>query len=192
MTTFDATTSAQPSHPPQGGRAPVPQRAPDSGLSTLSLLTQTVAERIEIEPTTITVPGGRIKLVCYTNIPERDLRKWQRASLSPDKRKGPGAATATALDQDQLVIAVAVLVYTVIRIDVLARDNESWLTVEHDEEPLTLQDDAVLTAFGAIDTTTALVKIFGRESDIIRASQEVLQASGWSGENGGDNEDDPS
>lgn len=191
MTAFDGTTaerapqalaSAAPAYPADTYH-------PDTGLSTLSLLTQTVADRVDIEEHTVAVPGGRIKLVCHTDIPERSLRKWQRASLPPEKRKGQGASTATALDQNQLVMAVSVLVHTVIRIEVLARDNETWLTVEHDDEPLTLANEAVLSAFRAIDTTSALITIFGRESDIIRASQEVLQACGWSGENGADDED---
>lgn len=188
-TAFDGSTTpgAAPPYPPDP-RLPAP-----TGFDTLSLLKETVAERVEIEPVTLTVPGGRIRLTCHSDIPEKDLRKWQRASLPQSMRKGKEAANATALDQNQLVIAVAVLVNTSLRIDVLGRDNQTWHVVEHDDEPLTLRDAAVLSAFNAIDTTSALITVFGRESDIIRASQEVLAAAGWTGENGAaaDDEDDP-
>jgi hypothetical protein len=164
-----------------------------AGLDTLSLLKQTVDERVDIEKHTVTVPGGRVRLVCRIDISDRDLRRWQRASLPPALRKGRDAANATPLDQNQLVIAVAVLVNTTMQIDVLGKDNKTWITVEHNGDSLNLAHDAVLTAFGAIDTTTALIKIFGRESDVIRASQDVLAAAGWTGENGdtASDEDDP-
>jgi hypothetical protein len=164
--------------------------AKDTGFSTLSLLKQTVADRIEIEPVTVTVPGGRIRLTCHTDIPEKDLRRWQKASLPREMRRGREAQNATPLDSSQLVLAVAVLVYSTITIEVLGKGDE-WMVVEHDGVPLSLDHDAVLSAFNALDTTSALVTIFGRESDIIQASQEVLAASGWTGENGGRDEGDP-
>lgn len=186
MTAFDGTTG--------GGHALDTQQpaAGNSGFSTLSLLTQAVAERIDIKPVVLTVPGGRIRLTCHTDIPEKSLRSWQRASLPREMRRGREAQNATPLDSSQLVLAVAVLVYSTMQIEVMGKDSE-WMTVEHNGEPLPLDHDAVLSAFGVIDTTSALIKIFGRESDVIHASQEVLTASGWTGENGGatGDEDDP-
>lgn len=182
MTTFDGSIGATANTPP----TPVSEPA---GFSALDLLTQTVAERIDITSTTVYAPGGRIRLECHTNIPERELRKWQRMSLSPEKRK---SGNANPLDSSQLTIAIATLNYTTLRLEVLdKRDNETWRVVDHDGEPLTFSDDALLRAFGAMDTASALIRIFGRESDVVRASQEVLAESGWTGENGGDPDDDP-
>lgn len=184
-TAFDGTT---------GNTAlAAPPQSPESafaGLDTLSLLKQTVAERVEIPLTVLHVPGGRIKLVCKPDIPEKELRRWQRASLPPEKRKN---GTGTPLDQNQLVIATLALTFTCDYIEVLdSRDNTTWRVVEHDGEALGLDDPAVLRAFDAMDVQYLLTKLFGRESDVIRASQEVLAEAGWTGENGGgDESDDP-
>jgi len=187
--TFDGSQPGSPAEPPNDlGHAVAPAFG---GIDTLSLLQEAVNERVEVEPLTVTVPGGRIRLVCHTDIPERDLRRWQRASLPPEKRKN---GAATPLDQNQMTIAVAVLVYCVIRIDVLDKhDPDLWHVVENKAtgDPLTFNDEVVLSLFGAFDTPSALIKVFGRESDIVRASQEVLSASGWQGENGDGDSDDP-
>lgn len=183
---FDATTDTG------GVRPPLPSTSePESdfaGLDTLTLLKQTVGERVEIPPLTLHVPGGRIRLVCKPDIPERDLRRWQRASLPADKRK---SGTGTPLDQNQLVIATLVLTNTCEYIEVLnPRDKTQWLTVEHGGEALGLDSQPVLRLFDAMDVQYLLVKLFGRESDVISASQKVLVEAGWAGENGGDGEDD--
>jgi hypothetical protein len=168
--------------------APAAPQPDYTGLDTLSVLKQSVAERIEIEPVVLHVPGGRIRLVCIPDIPEKELRRWQRASLPPDKRKN---GTGSPLDQNQLVIGMLVLTFTCERIEVLdPRDKNTWHVVQHGGEPLALDSDVVLREFGAMDAQYLLTKLFGRESDVIRASQEVLAAAGWTGENGGD-EDDP-
>lgn len=185
MTSFDATTASHEPWP----QAPAPSLSEPqmTGLDTLSLLKTSVAERVEIEPLTLTVPGGRIRLVCKPDIPEKDLRRWQRASLPAHLRK---SGSASALDQNQLVIAGLVLTFATERIEVRdAHDDELWHTVEKDGEPLDLNSDQVLRLFNAMDPQYLLVTIFRRESDVIQASQKVLAAAGWTGENGGDEED---
>ncbi len=189
MNSFDGSTGNAP--PPGLAALPASQEQQSMpGLDTLTLLKQTVAERVDVTTVDVTAPGGRIRLVCHNDIPEKQLRYFQRASLPVGLRKTGG----TSLDQNQMTIAVSVLVYAVMRIEVMdAHDAEKWHVVENavTTEPLTLKDEAVLHAFNAIDTQYALIKIFGRESDVIRASQQVLAASGWVGENGGDEFDDP-
>lgn len=183
MTQFDGSSG-------HAASAAVLPAAPqfDSGLDALTLLKETVADRIEITEHIVTVPGGRIRLVCSTDVPEKSLRRWQKASLPLTMRK---SANVTALDSDQMTVAVAALVYTTLRIEVLGKDNETWHPVEDKStgDPLALDHEAVLRLFNVIDTHSALVRIFGRESDVIRASQEVLAAAGWTGENGGDDDD---
>lgn len=182
-TAYDGTTGGATAYP-----ASVPQEL-DHGLDTLALLKQTVADRVEVEPLVLTVPGGRIRLSCKPDIPEKDLRRWQKAALPAHLRKN---GNGTALDVDQLVVAALVLTYVTQVIEVLdSRDNTTWHVVQKDGEPVGLHDDLVLRLFGAMDPQFALTTIFGRESDVIRASQQVLQASGWAGENGGDDEADP-
>lgn len=187
MTTFDGSTSQTwPAQQPEHDHVQLPA-AQEAGLDTLTLLKQTVADRVIPDEVTIAAPGGRIRLVCHNDIPDALLRKWQRASLSPDKRK---SGNAGPLDSSQLTIAIAALVYTTKRIEVLdVRDNETWRVVESNGEPLDFNDTALLRAFGAMDSASALIEIFGRESDVVYASQEIMRASGWTGENGDDDGD---
>lgn len=190
MTTFDATA-------PGGAHAPAlneyPQAAArddDAGFDALALLKQTVKEREEIEPLTLVARGGSIRIVCDTDIPEKDLRRWQRAALPAAQRSGKIAPSP--LDQDQLIIATKALTHTALRIEVRDKNNaEKWHVIERAGETLGLDHDLVLRLFNAVDVASVLVEIFGRESDVIRASQEVLAAAGWSGENGGGEDEDP-
>lgn len=188
-TAFDGTTgsASDTAWPPSG----MTQPEEFAGLDTLSLLKQAAAERQRqvTETVTITVPGGRIRLVCTPDIPEKELRRWQRASLPADKRKN---GTGTPLDSNQMVMAGLALTYVTESMQVLdSHDNVTWHTVEHNGEALGLGDPALLNAFGAMDVQYLLKSIFGRESDVIRAGQEIMAAAGWAGEMGGDDEDDP-
>lgn len=186
-TAFDGTTGYNGIG---DGLSQTPGPEPDfAGLDTLSLIVKTVNDRVAVKDYVLTAPGGKIRLVCRPDIPERELRRWQRASLPPDKRKN---GTGTPLDQNQLVIATLVLTHTCQHIEVMdPRDHEKWHVVEHGGEALGLDHPAFLRQFGAMDVQYLLIRLFGRESDVIRASQEVLVEAGWAGENGGGDEDDP-
>jgi len=190
MSNFDGTTG--------GAGQPMALAAPAEdfgGLDTLALLKQAAAEQVAvaIKPLILTTPGGRIRLVYLPDIPEKNLRRWQRAALPVEKRKDPNPSP---LDMSQIVLSTAVLVNTVIRIEVRDKnDSDLWHAVEDKStgEPLRLDSRVVLDLFGSIDTQDALRKMFGRESDQIRASGKVMTEAGWAGESGSveDDADDP-
>lgn len=190
MTTFDTTgmggrppEPAPPAHDGSGlfdthsARPPAP--ADSGGIDALSLLRQTVADQVEIEPVTITVPRVGVRLVCHTDITARQMAKWQENALPAALRNSP---KATVLHMDQFRLAVAVLVNTNLRIEVADPQHAGeWLPVEdaRDGRPLTLGDRPVLDLFNAIDTASALKKLFGREGEAIRASREVVRKAGF-------------
>lgn len=190
MTSFDASGmgGAPPQPAPQGwgdqhqqpaGEAVAVAAPPDEPFDSLALLRAAVSERVEIEPVTIPVPTLGIRLVCHTDITSKQLGKWQKAALPPHVRK---TGNGSALDMDQMQLAVAVLVGTLLRIEVAdPKKRGEWLTVEDSRtgEPLTFSDGAVLNMFGAIDTVTALKRLFGRDSGVVKAGRVVLNKAGW-------------
>lgn len=164
--------------PPPLGAVAAPA-APDEPFDSLALLRAAVAERVEIEPVTIPVPTLGIRLVCHTDVTSKQLGRWQKAALPPPLRK---SGNASALDMDQMQLAVAVLVGTLLRIEVADPKNKGeWLPVEDGRtgEPLTFSDAAVLNMFGAIDTVTALKRLFGRDAGVVKAGRLVLNKAGW-------------
>lgn len=204
MTAFDTSgmggsNAAPQQYPPQPHQIAPPVAPPDplDGSDTLALLRDAVAEQVEIRPEIIEVPGNvGIRLVCSTDITFKQLQNWQRKSLPPHARK---SGRFTTLDMDQLHLNVAVLVGTLLEIQVRdRRDPTVWHTIEdaRDHRPLTFEDGEVLRQFGAIDTITALRRLFAnRESEIVKAGQQVLGAAGWTEDgqriDGGDDGADP-
>lgn len=175
MTTFDAT--AQQGQPPQ---PLVPTAPAEPVLDTLAMLAQAAAQQVPIEPEFVEAPGDvGIRLVCLPDIASRQLQGWQKRALPKHMRD---ASNVSPLSMDSLVLAVATLVNTLLRVEVRdARDRDLWHPVVDptDGRPLGFNDNALLATFGAMDAVTALKKIFGRESDIVRASRQVMNASGW-------------
>lgn len=152
---------------------------PDPVVDSLALLRQATAQQVPIEPTVVDAPGDvGIRLVCSSDVPSRSLQHWQRQALPKHMRD---SGNPSPLSMSQLVLAVATIVNSMLRLEVRdARDREVWHTVtDGTGAPLGFNDTALLQTFGAMDTTTALRKIFGRESDIIRASKQILTGSGW-------------
>ena len=198
MTTYDATgldprpIPAPPDHDRFGWNEEATPAPPET-TDTLDLLRQAVGEQVEIEPVVIPVPGNpRLRLVCHTDITTAQITRWQKAAVPAHVRK---TGKWSENDINPLHLSVAALTSTLLRIEVAdVRNPGEWLPVEDSREgrPLTFEDQAVLTMFGAIDTITALRKVFGREAVIVKAGQKVLKAAGWSQDGLGDDVDEES
>lgn len=182
--TFDVSTD--PNIPDGHAVSPPPtiygqNEAIDQLPSSLDLLRDAVAEQNaeEIESVAVAAPGGAIRLWCTANIPSKDLQRWQRRALPQIARKRGGTPDLSQMDQRTL--SVAVLEATTERIEVRDRRTGEWQTIADKvtNEPLTFADDALLGSLGAMDSTTALLKLFRRDSDLSVAAQKVLQAAGW-------------
>lgn len=186
MTTFDTTglPDAQPPgwgapQPSPGGMMPTDQPPVDSPNDSLALLRAAVADQTEIEPIVIPVGKTGVRLVCHTDITSKQLSTWQNRAIPLHLRKSGKAAPT---DVDQMQLAVAVLVGTLLRIEVAdPRRRGEWMAVEDARtgEALTFNDMPVLTMFSAMDTMTALKRLFGRDSGVVKAGRMVLGAAGW-------------
>lgn len=159
----------------------------DSADDTLALLRSTVEERIETTEYVVTVPGGRIRLHCRLDISSAEMSKWQKRALPPVARK---RNAVSMIDMDPGELAGQVFLHTCERVEVLDRDNVTWRAIEdRDHEPLTLRDPQLLQAFGAMDSRTALRKLFGKDAFMVQASSELLTEAGWGVNSEADPED---
>lgn len=188
-TTFDGST---------GGGAHAQDESwplPDLGIDTLDLLRdrarQHEQEVAEDSTTFIDVPGkdgsAGIRLVCLNNIQSTQITKWQRKALPAQLRKSP---QFSPLAIDQTVFHTTVLVETCERLEVRGPDDTWRPVTDGAGEILSLRDPALLRHLDVLDASLAIKKLFVRDSDIARAGQRVLAASGWS-ESGGEDELDP-
>jgi hypothetical protein len=179
--TFDAT-AGQPHLSPQAMMSPAVSAEPV--LDTLAMLGQAAAQQVPIKEEVVDVPGDvGIRLVCLPDISSRQLQTWQQRALPKHMRNSPNVSP---LSMDSLVLAVATLVNTLLRVEVRdAKDRTLWHPVcdPTDGRPLGFNDNALLATFGAMDAVTALKKMFVRESDVVRASKQVMDASGWGDNN---------
>lgn len=162
------------------GRAVAYAEPAEEAFDSLALLRDAVADKVEIEPITIPVPNVGVRLVCGTDVTSRQLKKWQEGAVPLVKRK---SGKYTESDVDPMHLAVATLVGTLLRIEVAdPRNKGEWLPVidSRTGEALSFSDMPVLKMFGAMDTVSALKRLFGRDSGVVRAGRAVLRASGWS------------
>lgn len=189
MSTFDTTGGpADRNDPdyeltrePDGIDEPV-----DDGLDTLDLLEEAAEQKAkdeaEIKPEVVEVPGIGLRLLCETNIPSKKLTSWQRKALPPRLRN---TSEVSPLAMDQAVFNTAVLVNTCAAVQVLRKggkaDTEAdWRTVtDTTGEVCTLLSKAVWEKLKALDSATAVKKLFPRDSELLRAGQQVLDAAGW-------------
>jgi hypothetical protein len=192
MSTFDGST---------GGHALLTDTDTDiemqgfSGVSSLDILRDALAQQQGIEDCTVSVPGVPIRLVCHPDIPSKQMSNWQRKALPVNKRS---ASNVSPLDMDQGLFLSTILVKTTVRVEVEDRAQPGrWTTIaDQDGNPLTFADGALLSTLGAMDAGTAIKRLFPRDADAARAANEVLAASGWN-ENAqgrllaGDDDEDP-
>lgn len=173
MSTFDTTAQRHDAYPTE----PEMLETPGPGIDTLTMLGQAVAEQTKAEPETVEIPGIPLRLVCSTEIESKQLTNWQRRALPPQLRN---ASQVSPLMMDQSIFHTSVLVNTCQRVEVKARNGDTWQVItDTDGNVLTLKDKAVWAQLGALDSATAVKKMFARDSDLLRAGQQVLDAAGW-------------
>lgn len=179
-TTYDVSSGTGAPADPARHYAPEPADTGSLafGLDTLDLLRERADEvaATEIKSTTVTNAAESIRLVCRGNISSKELQRWNRKALPPVARKNPGAG---GYEPDGKILHSSVLTDTTERVEVKDRNGEWQIVQDTDHNVLTFADDALLRAFGALDAVTALVKIFGRESDLVKAGVAVLTGAGW-------------
>lgn len=191
-TSYDISTPTGAPADPARHYAPEPASGGSLDLlpDTLDLLRERADEvaATEIKATTVTNSADSIRLVCRGNITSKEVQRWNRKALPPVARKNPGAG---GYEPDAKVLYSSVLIDSCERIEVKARDSGEWQIVQdRDHNVLTFADTALLSAFGALDPVSALVKIFGRESDMVKAGTAVLTGAGWAeGSTGYEDED---
>ena len=186
MTVFDATMPDTPEATPLP-----PEESVSPALSSLDLLRARVSDKAtqELDDPQIAVetPDGGFRIVCSTDISHENLQRWQRAALPPAQRR---SASVSPLDLNQLVFATRVLVGSWKEIQVRGTDGETWETIRDTQGTvLGPKDKVLLDALGVLSSDLVIKKLFGRDSDVIRTSREVLSAAGWGDEV--DNADDP-
>jgi hypothetical protein len=178
---------------------PARHYAPDSSNGSLSLLPDTLdllrerADEVaatEIKSTTVTNFTDSIRLVCRGNITSKEVQRWNRKAQPPIARKNPNSG----YEPDGKVLHSSILIDTTERVEVKGRDGAWKIVQDTDHNVLTFSDDMLLRSFGVLDAVSALIKIFGRESDLVKAGLAVLTGAGWAeGSTGyeGDEEPDP-
>lgn len=213
MSTFDGSTPGGGSLPAAEPMTPVAAAAPSAvGVaapmngaphapvddtdtfvpdSLLDQIAAEVADRDEeyAEPWLYQIPRTSLRLVCDPRIENDDYQRWIRQSMphSGKNRRGPRNPSIT--DMNQLLMSARAIIATNLRIDVLHKPTGEWRPLMHNGEELVLDSDPLMQKFGAMDPIVLLRKLFGRDSDLIDAGQELLAAAGYLDSGDGDEED---
>jgi hypothetical protein len=190
-TSFDVSTPTGVPADPARHYAPEPDGGSlDLLPDTLDLLRERADEvaATEIKSTTVTNVADSIRLVCRGNITSKEVQRWNRKALPPVARRNGNAG---GYEADAKVLYSSVLIDSCERVEVKSRDTGEWQIVQDREHNvLTFADTALLSAFGVLDAVSALVKIFGRESDMVKAGTAVLTGAGWAEGSTGYEQDD--
>jgi hypothetical protein len=198
-TDYDVTTE-RPGYADAASRQAPAAVEPDDapGVSALELLREVVEHREEGEPWVRVLPGGDVRVTCHTDVPYTQFQRWQRAAMGMNGKGGRrargGQVDVTRIDQ--FLMATSALLHCGEMIEVRNRRvkdaaaDGAWITVTdpHSGARLSFDDQAVLTMFRTPDPRSLLVKLWGRESDVISAGMDLLDACGHLG---ADDEPDP-
>lgn len=189
-TTFDGSSGGDT--PPQATAwSPTNGSTPhdDSPDSLLDQLRERVEERDDEEPQEWIkeVPKLGIRIICDPDIENGDYQRWLKASFPKGRGRRSGRASSP-MDMDQLALSARALTATCLRLEI-KRDGEWRPMIGRDGEPYTLESQELLRTFNVMDTTSVLRKLFGRDSKVIDAGQELLAEAGYLGDDADD--DDP-
>lgn len=180
--TFDGSSAGTPA-PITTDTAPPPPpvEAEIRPESLLDQLRDRVDERDESEPAEWIdeIPKVGIRLVCDPDIANEDFQRWTKSAMAGGvkagrRRRGGG----NPMDMDQLRISVRALVSTNERVEM--RQGKEWQPLTgRDGSPVTLESNDLLSAFGVMDSTLLLKKLYGRDARVIDAGQRLLAAAGY-------------
>lgn len=153
----------------------------DGPVSTLDLLRQRVEEREAeaAEEWVHEIRGIGIRIVCDTNVDHADYQAWLKAA-APRSQRRRGALDPT--DVDQLAISARAIAKQCLRLEIEEQRNPgTWnpMTSKKTHEVLLLTDDEMLRTFNCMDPIALLRKLFPRDSDLLNAGQDLLQAAGY-------------
>jgi hypothetical protein len=192
MTTFDgaardavAPASDSPQQPTQQPAAE-PSNGEVEPVSALEMLRSEVARR-EAEDETlepVEVPGLDVRLMCSTDIPVGKWEAWQRKSI-PKGKRNPGP-----LDLQQGTLSIHVLLGTCQHLEYKDRSGTWQVLTGKDQQPLALDSEELLRQFGQMDSRAMLKKLFGRDSWLLTAGRQVIDAAGY-GDPGEASSEDP-
>ena len=131
-------------------------------------------------------PGSYIKLVCSTELDQKDYKRIQFASLpETDRRK----RRPDLRKMDEVMVYAKVIAAQTTSIELLNSDGETYRPIQGD-----LEDPTVLAQLGVMDPIMAVRRIFGnKDALLLRAGEELIEACGYGEQRPGesDGESDP-
>ena len=185
MTEFDGSTgSVLTDDHSSNGRPPADDDG--GGMSALEQLRGIVEDREESEPWERVLPGGNIRITCGTDVPSSEFQRWQRAAMGATNRRGRRSGNVDVTRMDQFLLASTALIRCCEKVEVRNRKvakasaDGAWIIVTgRDGAPLALDDQEMLDTFRTPDARSLVTKLWGRDSDVITAGIELLEACGW-------------
>jgi hypothetical protein len=196
--TFDGSTSSDAAYEVPRGSSVRHDDPPLLPVSALDQLRSSVESQTAPQPWVKVLPKIGVRLTCSTDIDNKsEYQRWMRAALPKTKGARQGAPDMTQLDRYRLaslsILAKCESIEVRNRAVTDPEADDAWIVVTDptSHEPLTLTDKAALDAFKTPDPVALLVKIFGRQADVIAAGEEFLTAAGFIPGDEPEDESDP-
>lgn len=187
MTEFNGATGATATDP-----QPAPAEPVDTGgVSMLDRLRQSVADAAAVREDWVhEIKRTGVRLTCDANISAEDFQRWQRAAMprQPGRRNQVRVPDPTTMRRE--VLSARAIIATCMQIEIKG-DGDTWSVLLNpaSKEPMVLDDQELLRSFGVPDPIEMVRKLFVRDSDLLNAGEELLDAAGFMGED--DDESDP-
>lgn len=165
-------------------------------MSTLDQLRANADEADDREPITVLNPKETIRLTLRTDVEQSDIQRWSNKALPKQDRdrlnRRGGAPNVTRLNP--VVMFASAIAETTIQVEVYSAATGTWTVVCDDrtQEPLTFADTTLRQVLGGIDAVSAVKRAFnGSEPALMRAGQELIDATGFGDDVAGDDDEDP-
>ncbi len=135
-----------------------PGRAP-AGRSDLDLIAAELTEELDLQPITVDVPGRPgWALLVDVNVDSNALAAWQRRSRDQGWPSGTNDLKLAAI--------------------IIANQTRD-LVRQGESQGLNFRDKRTLTALGAVDARSAVLKVFGgRDVAVMAVGERILAAAG--------------
>jgi hypothetical protein len=192
MTTFDGSSAAPRQRPAEFGYdndAPRPTETLTGATpyDALAALREQLDERTDENLCYVEIPKLDWRLVCDADFPYAQYAKWQKASFPAaqrNRRKGPNP-----LDMDQAVLSRLVLLGTCQGMEYRDSTGEWQPLMDSRNTPMTPDSAEIMSRFQEVDPGFFLRRLFGSDSAVMRAGEQVMRAAGWLESDGEDVED---